>query len=123
MKRKCDIYDEFLEKEGYVDTFPMKNARILFQCKNGQIQDLIVEEFTEENTEKKQYLYKKYSFDIGNCLSDWNEWTLSDVLIKIFVSYGVPFEIRKKILFELSKVEEWRPHLAFWIWRNFSDQS
>ncbi len=114
-------YLEFLNEQGYGETFPQRNARILFRSKNGKITDLIVEEFS--NPEIKSFLYKKYLSDFGNCLSDWADWSLTDVLIKIFVSFEVPFEIRKKILFELSKVEEWRPQLAFWIWRNFSDQS
>lgn len=117
MRKTCDEYLEFLAFEGYATTFPKKNVRILFNSKNGQITDLIVEEF--ENPESKQYLYKTYSLDIGNCLCDWDEWSFSDVLIKIFVSYQVHNEIRKKILFELSKVDEWRPHLALWIWKNF----
>lgn len=118
MRKMKNVYIEFLESEGYETTFLKKNARILFNTKNEKINDLIVENF--ENNESKQYLYNIYSSDIGNCLSDWEDWSFSDVLIKIFVSYVIPIEIRKKILFELSKVEEWRPQLAFWIWRNFS---
>lgn len=122
MVRKSNVYTEFLEREGYKETIPKKNVRILFNCKNGSINDLMVEEFTEENMKYKQYLYKTYNFDFGNCLSDWDEWNFIDVLIKIFVSYNVPFEKRKNILFELSKVEEWRDHLSFWIWKNFSGE-
>ena len=121
MKRDSQEYIRFLEYEGFNQTFPKDNARILFNDKNGKITDLIVEEF--KNPDKKQYLYEKYSSDFGNCLGDWIDWTFSDVLIKIFVSYEVPYQIRKKILFELSKVTEWRPHLSFWIFRNFSNQA
>ena len=121
MKRVSQDYTDFLEQEGYSETFPKANARILFNAKHGKIEDLIVEEFS--NPEEKQLLYKIYSLDFGNCLSDWNDWTFPDVLIKIFVSYQVPADIRKKILFELSRVEEWRPDIAFWIWRNWSNQA
>ena len=121
MRKIAKEYTDFLENEGYSETFPKSNARILFNSKHGKIEDLIVEDFS--NVEGKQYLYKNYSLDIGNCLSDWCDWTFSDVLIKIFVSYHVPSGIRKKIIYELSKVEEWRPHVAFWIWRNWSSDS
>src|SRR5574338_685659 len=99
MKKIADEYEEFLAQEGYATTFPQKNARVLFNAKHGKITDLIVEKF--ENPESKQHLYNHYSLDIGNCLSDWDDWSFSDILIKIFVSYQVPFEVRKKILFEL----------------------
>lgn len=121
MRKIADEYTEFLEQEGYTETFPQSNARVLFKAKHGKIEDLIVEEFS--NPESKQFLYKKYDLDFGNCLSDWDDWSFSDVLVKIFVSYQVPAEIRKKILFELSKVEEWRPQIAFWIWRNWSSNA
>lgn len=112
-----ETYEKYLESEGYGHTFPQRHARILFNVQHGIVTNLIVQDF--ENPEDKQYLYHEFSFDIGNCLSDWDEWEFSDVLIKIFVSYQVPTEIRREILFELSKVTEWRPYLAFWIWRNF----
>ena len=118
--KNSNVYEDFLCDQGYSQTFPKSNARVLFNSKFGKINDLIVEEFSDP--EKKQSLYEVYNLDFGNCLSDWDEWDFSDVLIKIFVSYDVPSNIRKKILFELSKVEEWRPHLAFWIWRNWSNQ-
>ncbi len=119
MKKVCKHYLEFLALEGYATTFPKKNARILFNTKHGKITNFLVEEF--DNPESKQYLYEEYSLDFGNCLSDWDDWSFSDVLIKIFVSYEVHDTIRKNILFELSKVEEWREHVAFWIYRNFSN--
>lgn len=116
MRKIHDNCLEFLASEGYAPTFPKEHARILFNTKLGEIQDLIVEDFS--SPEKKQYLYSDYNSDFGNCLSDWCDWSFSDVLIKIFVSYTASAVIRIKILFELSRVEEWRPHLAFWIHRN-----
>jgi hypothetical protein len=104
---------EYLDQEEYAKTFPQANARILFNVKYGKIEDLIVEDFS--NPDEKQILYKKYNLDFGNCLIDWKDWNLSDVLIKIFVYYEVHYAVRKKILLELSKVEEWKPHLSYWI--------
>lgn len=119
MKRCSEVYDEFFENEGYAGTFLKKHSRILWNVKNGEIIDLLVEDFLD--VESKQFLYNKYSYDIGNCLSDWDEWELSDVLIKIFVSYVVPKDVVKKILFEISKIEEWRPNLSLWIYKNWGN--
>lgn len=119
MKRECKLYEDFFEKYGYGQTLSKKNARILWNVKNGEIVDLVVEDFSDPD--EKQYLYNKYSYDTGNCISDWDEWEFSDILIKIFVSYVVPLGIRKKILFELSKIEEWRPLLSVWIYKNWSN--
>jgi hypothetical protein len=116
---KKDPAIQFLEDQGYKDTFPKKYARVLFKVERGRIKDLIVEEFS--NPKEKQYLYKEYLQDIGNCLSNWGNWTFSDVLIAIFVSYEVPASLRKKILFELSKVDEWRNDVAHWIYRNWGE--
>ena len=109
-------YEDFLIERGFGETILKKNARILWQCENGQMINLIVGEFTTPG--EHHHLYDIYSFDIGNCLSDWEDWTLSDVLIKIFVSYIVPVDLRIKILFQLTKIKEFRDDLAFWIWRN-----
>lgn len=119
MKEYKKIYDECFENLGYLETFPKEHARILWNInlKNGEVKDLLVEDF--KNCEEKQYLYKEYNLDIGNCLSDWDGWTLTDVLLKIFCGNDVIFDLRKKVLLELSKVEEWRPELAPWIYRNF----
>jgi len=107
----------FYESYGYGETIPKKNSRILFDVKEGEIKDLIVEEFA--NPGEKQFLYNKYSYDIGNCLSNWEEWKLSDVLIAIFVSYKtVPTSLRLRILMQLSKIEEFRPLLHHWIYKN-----
>lgn len=110
---------EVFEREGYTETFPKKDARVLYKAKHGVIEDLIVEFF--ENPDDHQELYNHYSHDFGNCLSNWDKWTLSDALLKIFVSYQVPAKIRKKIIFELSKVKEWRSDLAQWIYSNWGE--
>jgi len=64
------------------------------------------------------HLYKTYSSDFGNCLLNWEQWTLSDVLIKIFVSDIVPPSIRINIMLELAKVKEWQMELCIWIYKN-----
>jgi len=118
MKKVKELHARFLEIEGYPITYPKKDIRILYDMKNGKLDDLIVEEFIDPSD--KQFLYRSYSRDFGNCLSDWDEWTLSDILIKIFAGIEVPKSLVKKILLELSKVDEWRPELAHWIYRNYS---
>lgn len=109
--------DEFFEEKGYPETIDKKNARILFRKKYGIIEDLIVASF--ENPDDNDYLYSTYNLDIGNCLSDWDEWTLTDVLMATFVSYDIPTKLRKKVLFELSKIKEFRSELFIWIYKNW----
>ena len=121
MRREAQEYIDFLTECGYANTFPQKDARILFNSKHGKITSFLVADFS--NPASKEYLYKEYDLDIGNCLSDWDKWTFADVLLKLFVSYDVPYDIRKHILFELSQVNEWRSQVSFWIWRNFSNQA
>lgn len=112
-----NLIKEFFRLQGYPETIAKAHVRILWIAKDCVIEDLVVEEFSESNN---QYiLYEKYTHDIGNCLSNWEEWTLADVLLKIFVSYQVPYEVRKKVLLELSKVDEWRPLLSRWLYANF----
>jgi len=118
-RRHKKEYEEFLCASGYSETFPKKHARILLNVKFGKILSLSVENFKEPN--KKQHLYNEFDSYFGNCLSDWNDWSFPDVLIKLFVSYNVDVGMRKKILFELSKVDEWRPEVGFWIFRNWGD--
>ena len=113
-----EIYLKFFEGEGYVETFHKKDVRILWNAEKNYIKDLLVEEF--KNPGDKQYLYKSYKFDVGNCMKGWEDFDLEDVMIKIFISYQVHNNMKKHILFELSKVKEWRPKLAIWLYRNFS---
>lgn len=118
MKLNYVFMKEFFKKHGYATTIDKKNARILYQLENGKIFDLIVEEFI--NPGDNHHLYRVFSRDIGNCLSDWEKWTLADVLMATFISYEIPFNLRKKVLFELSKIKEFRPDLYVWLYKNFS---
>ncbi len=114
--RKNNAYMQFLiEKIGF-EGYEKKDIRVLFSLKDGTILDLIVDEF--KNPTEKMHLYRAYSYDFGNCLCDWEEWSLSDILIKIFVSYLVPPSIRIKIMLELAKVKEWQDDLSIWIYKN-----
>ncbi|HEY3527506.1 MAG TPA: hypothetical protein VGK47_15020 [Nitrososphaeraceae archaeon] len=114
-----EAYEDCLKQYGYSECFPKNEARILFKTGElGIITDILVERF--RCSEENQHLYQEYKMDIGNCLSDWDKWTLSDVLIKFFVFYGIHHECHIKALMELSKVREWRPAVAPWIYRWFN---
>lgn len=117
---------DYLRRNGY-DTglIDKKNVRILYEVRRlngkGVITDYRVEDFSPDQIEKKQYLYKKFSFDFGNCLSNWDEWTLTDVLLKTFVSYHVEPSMKEHIIFQLFTVKEWQEPLFPWIYRNFNN--
>ena len=105
---------EFFESIGYGTTFLKKDARVLWNENNSEggnweFIDLIVEEFCDPI--HKQHLHKKYRFDFGNSLIDWKDWTLQDVLVKLFVFGNIPEKLKKKVILQLSKVQEWRPFL------------
>jgi hypothetical protein len=113
-----EAYEECLSQYGYgIDNcFPKNEARILFKTNELRItSDIHVAQF--KNPEDNQHLYKEFCKDIGNCLADWDKWTLSDVLIKFFVFYGLTEECKIKALLELSKILEWRPEVAHHIYR------
>lgn len=114
--KNCDTYLQFLKETIGFDGYDQKDIRVLYSYKDGAILDLIVEEF--KKPEEKMHLYRTYSHDFGNCLVDWELWTLGDVLIKIFVSHLVPPSIRIKIMLELAKVKEWQQELCIWIYKN-----
>lgn len=111
-----NIYEECLHQHGYSDYFLKMEARILFKVdKLGKITDILVARF--KKPDENQHLYKEYSQDIGNCLSEWKTWTLSDVLIQLFIFYEISSNLRIKTLMELSKIYEWRKNLSPWIYR------
>lgn len=114
-ERHKDLYEEFLQDKGSF-SFPKSEARILFKCeeRKGLTSDILVAQF--KNPGDNRHLYQVWPLDIGNCITEWEDWSLNDVLIKIFVFYGVEEECRLKVLLELSKIEEWRPYLAAWIY-------
>ncbi len=109
------IYEECLQEYGYEETFPKCDARILFNSDEKGITDILVARF--DQSEKQQHLYKKFRSDIGNCLRDWNEWTLSDVLIKLLIFHNIDRALKIKLLLELSRIEEWRESVAPSIFR------
>jgi len=83
-----------------------KDIRILWNTDdNGNITELIVAKFTEEDN--PQYLYKKYSSDVGNCLAGWDNWLISDILFSIFIQHGsIDAKSRIKNFRELLKIKE-----------------
>jgi len=116
-KKPVEHYEECLRSLGYVEAYPKNQIRILFSCEQGTINDILVCPF--RTPEENHHLYKHYSQDIGNFLSGWEEWTLSDVLFKIFIFYELKNECKLKLMLELSKVKEWRedvaPHIYKWM--------
>ena len=69
-----------------IGSLALSDIRVLWNVnEKSQITDLIVVEFTKEND--PQYLYKKYTFDIGNCLSQWNKISIARLIFDIFVRY------------------------------------
>lgn len=103
-----------------------KNAWILFLTKDGKISDLQVYEVLREvegHAEKAcayiELRMPKTAFsDFGNCLSDWDQWTLQDVLFKVGFQYG--FVDRKtmiRCLDRLAYIQEWKDPL--WTYLSF----
>jgi hypothetical protein len=115
-KRVCNVA---LEEKGHTEVFDKKDIRILYEFNRDtrKMTGFLVAYFPDPSY--NQQLYRVYSCDFGNCNSDWDEWTLTDVLVKVFVSLHVPFNLREKILLELCKVKEWRPEIAHWWYINF----
>lgn len=93
-----------------------KDIRILWNQKFNEencrfeVADMIVTEFTEDND--PQYLYKEYSHDVGNCLSDWNTWNVAFIIWQLLVEQEfVNNEVKEKAKRELFKIKEIREEL------------
>lgn len=85
-----------------------KDVRILFNTnKEGDINEIEVVEFTEQHD--PQHLYNKYSYDVGNCLSNWDRMTLHQLTIDLFCFYDfASTEVKLKYLKEMMKIKEFR---------------
>ena len=85
-----------LPPTGRVDTFPKKDAWIVWTTnKEGLINDFVVyfrlasDEYHIMKVANYVDSNCKTSYkDIGNCNSNWEEFTLSDLLLKFFLQYG-----------------------------------
>ena len=110
IKEVLDIHDEILNK---------KDIRILFNCRSdneGKINDLIVVEFTEKHD--PQHLYKRYSYDTGNCLSDWDKWPIWQEILWLVDFYGfVDKPTKIKAFGQFLKIKEIRHDIAFYLYR------
>lgn len=104
-----------------------KNARIHWTS-SGTITDLVV--YSVPDSETSNWLCeankKTYYSDIGNCLSNWSDWQLSDVLLKL-LGYGFESkDVLWKAMAELSKIREFRErvidHFYFAIPQDLQDQ-
>jgi len=88
-----------------------KDARILFNVDDARIiTDFLVEEFTPQNN--PQHLYDFYKKDIGNCLHNWEDWTLALILKKFLIEYGISQSEKYGFIANLCKVDEWRKELG-----------
>lgn len=89
-----------------------KDARILWNTKDGKITSLLVAEFLQDPETylyNNQHLYKTYKKDIGNCLSDWDKMTNGEILLHIFSSASTSdLDSIHSIFRELFKIKEFR---------------
>jgi hypothetical protein len=93
-----------------------KNMRILFNIdKQGKINDLIVAEFDEDRMDEfnsAEKLYNRYSYDVGNCLSDWEKMSLHQITLDLCFFYGFANrETKIKYLTEMMNVKEFRKEI------------
>jgi len=85
--------------EEEIGSLLLKDIRILYnENDKGQISDLLVVEFTESHD--PQFLYEEYGFDVGNCMSRWNEVTVTSIVFDFFVRHGYPNEDIKKDIWD-----------------------
>lgn len=87
-----------------------KDIRILWNVdEKGDVLELVVGEFKKPFFPES--LYNRFQYNIGNSLCNWSEWTLSDVLINLFVQKKC--HNPKLVVKELLKVKEWEDDLAY----------
>lgn len=113
-----EAHEECLKEKGYIEHFPKAEARILFRKKDKDadgIQEVLVARFS--TPKENQHLYNQYLSDIGNCLHDWGQWQLSDILIKFIVFYPLNNDQKIQAFMELSKITEYRPIIARYVYR------
>lgn len=92
---------KFLPYSGISDFISKKDAWIVWTVnEKGLINDFMVYESPHDDELRSQkihgYVEQKTRgryFDIGNVLSNWNEFTLTDLLIRFLLNYG--FENRE----------------------------
>lgn len=87
-----------------------KDARILWNTNaKGQITSLIVREFKENNKGSPFYHYDSYKNDIGNCLANWNDWSVPYIIFYILGAREfVDNDVRAKACYELRWIKEIR---------------
>lgn len=110
-------------------TFPKKNARILWCLdKEEKIIDLAVFRIVHQSDfpnyngflhkqecqiEALEHYYKKFKiYTGGQVYSDWEDWSLADVLLMIFKYVVKEKEVLEMIFVELGKIDEFAIQLA-----------
>ena len=86
----------------------IKDCRILWNESFNGISDIEIDEFIFENGGFKNYrLHEKFTWDLGNSSSDWNEWNLEKILVEFFVFRKFKSEeVKDKFIKQLKKLEE-----------------
>ena len=100
-------YTGNLISEEEIGSLLLKDIRILFNTNDkGQISDLLVVEFTENNN--PMHLYGKYDLDVGNCLSSWNRVTVAFIIFDFFACNTFASEDVKEAIWdnEFRKIKE-----------------
>lgn len=103
---------------------PKKNAWIVFLVnRENRIRDLQVYPRFMDEYDEKIYLYVethlKYTHykDIGCVCSDWDEWSLDDVLFKLGFSYGfVDQPTMIKCARRLRRIDEFQDKIHGWLY-------
>lgn len=85
-----------------------KDIRILFNVdKDRKISEVEVAEFTKDHN--PQYLYKRFTSDIGNASTNWDKWNLHAVTIDFFINHGfVSKEVEDTFIKEMLKIKEFQ---------------
>lgn len=87
-----------------------KDARILWNVRksDGKINELKVFYFQEGCPERWPHkLHDRYSYDIGNASVSWSNYSLGDILYKLFVDYRFDSQISAhEALLELARIKE-----------------
>jgi len=94
-----------------------KDTRILFNMNShGQISDVCIKEFKYRQVETwPMHLYQKYSSDIGNCFSEWDEWDFCDILLFMFKFQFDSEKTIDKFYVELTKIDEFKEQVTKYV--------
>lgn len=98
--------------------FPKKDALILWTLNDSyEIDELKVYEIVSPQRAKSLTnnceRVKSIIYSSGNCYSDWEEWTLEDILLDIFKYMIADKEVLRRIFIQLGKIQEFSFRLSY----------